>query len=129
MCNRREGACSTNGCKSNRRDSGGDPISYCSNGSLVQQEGKLGLLREYAIDSVGGSEGNDLAFCVHPNGSFLTIGLLSGIQVNWTEIINKAKVNAIMFHLRNWNKNVSIDKWQETFHHLITLVNNNRLYV
>src|SRR5690625_684777 len=62
-----------------------------------------------------------------PNGKFLTIGLLSGIQVNWADIVNKAKVHTNIFHLRNWNKHVSIDKWQETFHHLITLINNNQL--
>jgi NADPH:quinone reductase-like Zn-dependent oxidoreductase len=80
-----------------------------------------------AIDSVGGSSGNDLAFCVHPNGNFLTIGLLSGVQVNWADIVNKAKVNANMFHLRNWNKNVSTDKWQETFYYLIRLVADKKL--
>lgn len=42
-----------------------------------------GIGADAAIDSIGGSSGNDLAFCVHPNGNFLTIGLLSGIQVNW----------------------------------------------
>jgi NADPH:quinone reductase-like Zn-dependent oxidoreductase len=80
-----------------------------------------------AIDSVGGSSGNNLAFCVHPNGNFLTIGLLSGVQVNWADIVNKAKVNANMFHLRNWNKNVSTDKWQETFNYLIRLVADKKL--
>ena len=80
-----------------------------------------------AIDSVGGSSGNELAFCVHPNGNFLTIGLLSGVQVNWAGIVNKAKVNANMFHLRNWNKNVSTDKWQETFNYLIRLVADKKL--
>nr|WP_110926125.1 zinc-dependent alcohol dehydrogenase family protein [Bacillus massiliglaciei] len=80
-----------------------------------------------AIDSVGGSAGNDLAFCLRPHGHFLTIGLLSGIQVNWGEIINKAKVNANMFHLRNWNKSVPIDKWQETFRHLIRLAEEKKL--
>ncbi len=68
-----------------------------------------------AIDSVGGADGNELAFSVLCNGNFLTIGLLSGVQVNWVEIVNKAKVNANIFHLRNWNKNVSANKWQETF--------------
>lgn len=86
-----------------------------------------GMGANAAIDSVGGSDGNELAYCVQPNGNFLTIGLLSGIQVNWAEIIKKAKVNANMFHLRNWNKNVSADKWQETFHHLINLVSDNKL--
>ncbi|WP_416828231.1 zinc-dependent alcohol dehydrogenase family protein [Ectobacillus polymachus] len=86
-----------------------------------------GMGADAAIDSVGGSVGNELAYCVQPNGNFLTIGLLSGIQVNWAEIINKAKVNATMFHLRNWNKNVSADKWQETFHHVINLISNKKL--
>jgi NADPH:quinone reductase-like Zn-dependent oxidoreductase len=86
-----------------------------------------GIGADAAIDSVGGSSGNDLAFCVHPNGNFLTIGLLSGIQVNWAEIVNKAKVNANMFHLRNWNKNVSINKWQETFSRLIRLLDEKKL--
>lgn len=80
-----------------------------------------------AIDSVGGADGNELAYCVQPNGNFLTIGLLSGVQVNWAEIINTAKVNANMFHLRNWNKNVSADKWQETFNHLINLISDKKL--
>ena len=86
-----------------------------------------GMGADAAIDSVGGSSGNDLAFSVHPNGNFITIGLLSGIQVNWADIVNKAKVNANIFHLRNWNKNVSADKWQETFNHLIRLVADKKL--
>ncbi|MBU8878214.1 zinc-dependent alcohol dehydrogenase family protein [Bacillus sp. FJAT-29790] len=86
-----------------------------------------GMGADAAIDSVGGSDGNELAYCIRPNGNFLTIGLLSGIQVNWAEIINKAKVNANMFHLRNWNKNVSADKWQETFNHIINLISDKKL--
>ena len=86
-----------------------------------------GIGADAAIDSVGGSCGNDLAFCVHSNGNFLTIGLLSGVQVNWAEIISKAKVHANIFHLRNWNKNVSADKWQETFNRLINLINDKKL--
>lgn len=86
-----------------------------------------GMGADAAIDSVGGSSGNDLAFSVQPNGNFITIGLLSGIQVNWADIVNKAKVNAKIFHLRNWNKNVSADKWQETFNDLIRLVADKKL--
>ncbi|MFE8700839.1 zinc-dependent alcohol dehydrogenase family protein [Cytobacillus sp. FJAT-54145] len=82
-----------------------------------------------AIDSIGGSDGNDLAFCVHPNGHFLTIGLLSGVQVNWKEIVGKAKVNATIFHLRNWNANVSALKWQETFNQLITQIKEKKLHL
>lgn len=86
-----------------------------------------GMGADAAIDSVGGSSGNDLAFCVHPYGNFLTIGLLSGVPVNWADIVNKAKVNASIFHLRNWNKNVTTDKWQETFNHLISLIDDKKL--
>ncbi|MGG0654942.1 zinc-dependent alcohol dehydrogenase family protein [Rummeliibacillus pycnus] len=86
-----------------------------------------GIGADAAIDSVGGSDGNELAFCLHPNGNFLTIGLLSGIQVNWKDIVTNAKVNANMFHLRHWNKNVSADKWKETFKCLIKLINDNKL--
>lgn len=86
-----------------------------------------GLGADAAIDSVGGPSGTNLAFCVHSNGNFLTIGLLSGIQVNWEDIIHKAKVNANMFHLRNWNNKVSVNTWQGAFQRLITLINDEKL--
>ncbi|MFO1443007.1 zinc-dependent alcohol dehydrogenase family protein [Bacillus sp. Bva_UNVM-123] len=86
-----------------------------------------GMGADAAIDSIGGWDGNELAFSVRPDGHFLTIGLLSGIQVNWADIVHKAKVNANMFHLRNWNKNVSAKKWQEMFNHLIQLIDNKKL--
>ncbi len=86
-----------------------------------------GFGADAAIDSIGGSVGNDLAFCVRPESTFLTLGLLSGIQVDWARITNEAKVNAKLFHLRHWNKRVSADVWQETFNHLITLVNGKKL--
>ncbi|MEI4801555.1 zinc-dependent alcohol dehydrogenase family protein [Bacillus sp. NPDC077411] len=106
--------------------------SYVINTSTVSlyesvMELTNGMGADAAIDSIGGSDGNELAFCLHPNGNFLTIGLLSGIQVNWKDIVNIARVNANMFHLRNWNKNVSVDKWQETFHHLIRLIDDKKL--
>ncbi|WP_242237748.1 zinc-dependent alcohol dehydrogenase family protein [Bacillus cereus group sp. BfR-BA-01316] len=86
-----------------------------------------GIGADAAIDSIGGSDGNELAFSLRPNGHFLTIGLLSGIQVNWAEIVTKAKVHASIFHLRHWNSDVSAYKWQETFHHLIRLVEDKKL--
>lgn len=86
-----------------------------------------GVGADAAIDSIGGEDGNNLAFSVRYAGDFLTIGLLSGKQVNWQEIVNKAKVNADIFHLRHWNRKVSAIKWQETFKHLIQLLNDNEL--
>ena len=88
-----------------------------------------GIGADAAIDSVGGQDGTNLAFCLRPNGNFLTIGLLSGIQVNWGDIINRAKVNANIFHLRNWNMNVSAEKWQKAFVRIITLINDKKLHL
>jgi NADPH:quinone reductase-like Zn-dependent oxidoreductase len=86
-----------------------------------------GLGANAAIDSVGGSPGTELSFCIRPNGIFLTIGLLSGIPVNWTEITSKVKVNVKMFHLRHWNKEVSTKTWQETFNCLMMFINGGKL--
>jgi len=108
---------------------GASSVIDTSKVSLIKTVMELtnGMGADAAIDSVGGSDGNELAFSVHPNGNFLTIGLLSGVQVNWAAIVKRAKVNANIFHLRNWNKNVSVNKWQETFKHLIKLIDDNKL--
>ncbi|WP_091165364.1 zinc-dependent alcohol dehydrogenase family protein [Paenibacillus sp. 1_12] len=86
-----------------------------------------GLGAHAAIDSVGGTSGTDLAFCVRPNGILLTIGLLSGKPVNWAEITHKAQVNVKMFHLRYWNQQVSVQAWHDTFNQLISLLYDKRL--
>ncbi|WP_192600419.1 zinc-dependent alcohol dehydrogenase family protein [Sporosarcina limicola] len=80
-----------------------------------------------AIDSIGGPAGAALVFCIRPNGVLLTIGLLSGIPVNWPEVTNKVNIQVKLFHLRHWNQRVSIQTWQETFNHLIELIEQNRL--
>ncbi|GLC89090.1 zinc-dependent alcohol dehydrogenase family protein [Lysinibacillus piscis] len=80
-----------------------------------------------AIDSIGGHAGTELAFSVRPSGQFLTIGLLSGIQVDWEAIANKAQVKANLFHLRHWNSKVSTTHWQATFQQLIAVLQTNQL--
>ena len=80
-----------------------------------------------AIDSVGGTDGSELAFCVRPNGILLTIGLLSGKSVNWAEISQRTEVNVKMFHLRHWNQQASVRTWQETFNLLMGFINDKRL--
>ncbi|MGR3777138.1 zinc-dependent alcohol dehydrogenase family protein [Bacillus paramycoides] len=108
---------------------GADYVIDTSTTSLYETVMELtnGIGADAAIDSIGGADGNELAFSLRPNGHFLTIGLLSGIQVNWAEIVTKAKVHANIFHLRHWNKDVSAYKWQETFRHLIRLVEDKKL--
>lgn len=80
-----------------------------------------------AIDSIGGTDGTDLAFCVQPGGDFLTMGLLSGIPVDWKSISLKTKVNVKLFHLRHWNQRISVPAWKETFEELIELINQSKL--
>ncbi|MCK1984596.1 MULTISPECIES: zinc-dependent alcohol dehydrogenase family protein [Peribacillus] len=80
-----------------------------------------------AIDSVGGIDGSELAFCVRPNGTLLTIGLLSGQSVNWAEICQRTKVNVKMFHLRHWNQQASVQTWHETFNLLMGFISDKRL--
>ncbi|KYD05438.1 hypothetical protein B4102_3162 [Heyndrickxia sporothermodurans] len=80
-----------------------------------------------AIDSIGGLDGTQLAYCVRPEGNFLTIGLLSGTQIQWKEVSMRTKVNVKLFHLRHWNQEVSVQKWQETFGEIVTLVTEKRL--
>ncbi|MGE8204523.1 zinc-dependent alcohol dehydrogenase family protein [Heyndrickxia sp. NPDC080065] len=80
-----------------------------------------------AIDSIGGTEGTKLAFCVRPNGNFLTIGLLSGIPIQWKKVSESTKLNIKLFHLRHWNAKVSVQTWQETFQTLIHLIENKSL--
>ncbi|MBW8351046.1 zinc-dependent alcohol dehydrogenase family protein [Bacillus sp. IITD106] len=78
-----------------------------------------------AIDSIGGSAGTELAFCLNPNGTFLSIGLLSGKPVDWKIISQKALVK--IFHLRHWNQQVSVEKWHKTFEQLIDFLSEKRL--
>lgn len=80
-----------------------------------------------AIDSVGGSAGSELAFCVQPNGILLTIGLLSGKSVNWANISQATKVHVNMFHLRHWNERASVQTWHETFNQLMGFIEDKRL--
>ncbi|MED4727144.1 zinc-dependent alcohol dehydrogenase family protein [Aneurinibacillus migulanus] len=80
-----------------------------------------------AIDSIGGSAGIDAAYCVRPNGSLLSIGLLSGIPINWSKIIENTQVNVRMFHLRHWNEQASAQIWQATFRRVIELIHNKQL--
>ncbi|MEF2292132.1 zinc-dependent alcohol dehydrogenase family protein [Virgibacillus dokdonensis] len=75
-----------------------------------------------AIDAVGGFSGTELALCVQPDGDFLTLGLLSGVPVDWKLISTQVKVNARLFHLRHWNKQVSTHDWQKAFKQIIQFI-------
>ncbi|WP_163100492.1 zinc-dependent alcohol dehydrogenase family protein [Peribacillus alkalitolerans] len=80
-----------------------------------------------AIDSIGGKDGTQLAFCIKPGGVLLSIGLLSGVPVDWQAISKKTNVQVRLFHLRHWNAQVSPSLWQEAFYQLIQFIEQKNL--
>ncbi|WP_248924674.1 zinc-dependent alcohol dehydrogenase family protein [Paenibacillus hamazuiensis] len=86
-----------------------------------------GLGANAAIDSIGGPDGRALAECVRPHGTLLTLGLLSGVPVDWAEIARRTKINVKLFHLRHWNELVSVPKWHDTFLRILALINGSKL--
>jgi len=80
-----------------------------------------------AIDSVGGSDGTELAYCLRPGGELLSLGLLSGLPLDGMAIVRQTSVKPSLFHLRHWNKEVGEEAWQDNFRQLFTLVSSGRL--
>lgn len=80
-----------------------------------------------AVDCVGGHAGTELSFTVKPGGCFLTLGLLSGRQVDWQRIHEETKVKESLFHLRHWNADISIEDWHRTFSIIIEKIIKGRL--
>ncbi|MFD2829118.1 zinc-dependent alcohol dehydrogenase family protein [Corticicoccus populi] len=78
------------------------------------------------IDCVGGEDGTELAFSLKPDGRFLSLGLLSGHQVDWQRLYSEG-IEVSLFHLRHWNKDITVEKWQRTFKILISLVSEGKL--
>ncbi|MEB3750850.1 zinc-dependent alcohol dehydrogenase family protein [Geobacillus sp. FSL W8-0032] len=110
-------------------DLGASDVVDTSNTSLYRMVMELtnGLGASAAIDSIGGADGAELAFCVRPEGVLLTIGLLSGTPVNGREVSQKAKVHVKLFHLRHWNQQASVQTWQNVFCRLIALIHEKKL--
>jgi NADPH2:quinone reductase len=80
-----------------------------------------------AIDSIGGSDGYRLAQAVRRCGLFLSIGLLSGVQVEWQRIATKLGVEGKLFHLRHWIASASDYAWQGAFTQLFALYRQKQL--
>lgn len=80
-----------------------------------------------AIDSIGGEEGTLLAKCVKKQGDFITIGLLSGKQVDWQLIHSRFNIFPRIFHLRHWADNCSASEWQSAFQQIFSLIGQDRL--
>ncbi|WP_429841902.1 zinc-dependent alcohol dehydrogenase family protein [Brevibacillus sp. FIR094] len=80
-----------------------------------------------SIDSIGGPDGLELAKSTRAGGIFLSLGLLSGVQVDWSIISKELGVLPQLFLLRHWNQRVSVSTWHETFEKVIDLVQNGKL--
>jgi len=93
--------------------------------AIMELTGGLGA--DAAVDMIGGGPGTDLACCVRADGKFVTLGLLSGVPLDWAEIRRSTTAAATMFHLRHWNEAVSVQVWQETFRELIAFIQAKQL--
>lgn len=82
-----------------------------------------------SIDSIGGPDGLELAKSTRSGGTFLSLGLLSGVQVDWSMISKELGVLPQLFLLRHWNQRVSVSTWHETFEKVIALVQNGKLFL
>ncbi|NOU86356.1 zinc-binding dehydrogenase [Paenibacillus sp. LMG 31460] len=82
-----------------------------------------------AIDSIGGREGYDLALTVRRGGLFLSIGLLSGLQVDWKRIAIELNIQSKIFHLRQWIQCISVHDWQNSFLQIFALLRQKQLYL
>ncbi|MFS0723985.1 zinc-dependent alcohol dehydrogenase family protein [Paenibacillus sp. 1P07SE] len=80
-----------------------------------------------AIDSVGGAAGAELARCVRPGGRLLTVGLLSGEAVAWSEVAAETGARVELFHLRHWNDRVPIVRWRTELSQLLLMMADGRL--
>ncbi|MFS0839713.1 zinc-dependent alcohol dehydrogenase family protein [Paenibacillus sp. 1P03SA] len=80
-----------------------------------------------AVDSIGGLDGAALAGCVRPGGTVFSLGLLSGVPVDWAQMSRLYRVDARPFWLRHWIRHVSAEKWRGTFGEIMELVRDERL--
>ncbi|SFQ41482.1 zinc-binding dehydrogenase [Salibacterium halotolerans] len=80
-----------------------------------------------SIDSVGGESGELLVKCLRQSGKYLSLGLLSGIQVNWKKVNEEYGIKTLLFSLRLWNRSISVTDWHKKFNEIIDLTTNNKL--
>ncbi|WDL99420.1 zinc-dependent alcohol dehydrogenase family protein [Alicyclobacillus sp. ALC3] len=89
-----------------------------------------GIGANAGIDSIGGVDGHDLIECVRPNGTVLSIGLLSGVPLNWEQISRDYRhVTVKPYWLRRWIEGVSDTRWHQVFHEVFTLVQKRQLLI
>lgn len=87
-----------------------------------------GLGATAAIDSIGGQEGEALIASIRPNGTVLSIGLLSGMPINWLKVHEQhSSITVKPYWLRKWLEGASYSQWHGTFDKLFNLVMQKQL--
>ncbi|TCP54445.1 NADPH:quinone reductase-like Zn-dependent oxidoreductase [Tumebacillus sp. BK434] len=96
--------------------------------SLVNRVKELtdGVGATAGIDSIGGQDGNELIECIRVNGTVLSIGLLSGIQIDWAK---KSNITVKPYWLRRWIEGASDLQWHKTFDDISNLLKEKKLII
>lgn len=82
------------------------------------------------IDSIGGSDAEELMSCICPGGTVLSIGLLSGNSIDWMNVHKQyPSINVRPYWLRRWLQGASDAQWHSTFEYLFGLLKNNQLKI
>ncbi|WP_318152594.1 zinc-dependent alcohol dehydrogenase family protein [Paenibacillus terricola] len=82
------------------------------------------------IDSIGGADAEDLMNCIRPGGTVLSIGLLSGISIDWMNVNRQLpSINVKPYWLKRWMQEASHAQWHSTFEHLFHLLMNNQIKI
>lgn len=79
------------------------------------------------VDCIGGPDGEQLVSCLKPNGTVISVGLLSGITPLWHEATRGTQVHVKLFWLKHWVERCSQERWEQVFHEVMELVRTGRL--
>ncbi len=88
-----------------------------SKASLVHAVLELthGLGANAGIDSIGGQDGEQLIDCILPGETVLSIGLLSGLQMDWVRIHQQNRnIDVKPYWLKRWIETASDAEWHQT---------------
>ncbi|MCP0886679.1 alcohol dehydrogenase catalytic domain-containing protein [Ligilactobacillus sp. WILCCON 0076] len=82
---------------------------------------------DYVIDSVGGKTGQAAFNATRKEGTFLSVGLLSGEQIDSKVFSQANKPKIELFYLRHWNAKLSNQAWHFMLQEIMTAVLQKKL--
>ena len=81
----------------------------------------------FGIDSLGGTAAEELASCISFGGIVVSVGLLSGIPVDWVRLARTTGIRPAMYWLRHWVEKAEVQEWHEPFVSIMELVHKGLL--